>query len=334
VTVSAFSIQIFFEWMAQFEEALAGVERLDEYLRRPLEPGASLPAAARFQIGTDPTPEMVTSAFGPHENTPRSVSRNESIRGCHLSVQGLSLRYSADGPLVLDDVSFDLKPGQVLGVVGRTGSGKSSLIQALFHLYPLSAGKILINGQTARLARLGRLRADEQEQADTVSLDAFREQIALVTQDPVLLSGTVRDNLDLASEHSDQELFRALRLVGLGDWANEQGLARVIEERGRNISTGERQLVALARALLRSAPLVVLDEATASVDPLAEQTMMAATREFFKGRTQIVVAHRLSTLEHCDLVIWLDQGKVRAFGERGQVLKDFTAADLSTAQAT
>jgi len=315
IVLSGTSIQMFFEWLAQFEEAMTGVERLDNYLRRPLEPGLKLPASREF-ITNHPT-------YAPDEE--KNLLRSRLVAGAcaGIQVEDLWLRYGSENPFVLKGLNFTIKPGEKVGIVGRTGSGKTSFVQALFRLYPFAKGRILIDGREAEVGQ------DDGNHA-RVDLSLFRRSIALISQEPTLFRGTVRQNLDLSGTLPDARLRYALNRVGLTQWLSEQskGLDAAIEERGRNLSAGERQLLCMARCLLQEAPIVVMDEATSSVDPQSEEILVRATREFFKDRTQIIIAHRLSTLEHCDRVLWLHQGEVRMFDRPEKVVPVFQATEL------
>ena len=215
-------------------------------------------------------------------------------------------------PRVLDSVSFTVREGERLGIIGRTGSGKSSLVQCLFQLYPLEVGEIYLNHQPA----------SEYE------LEYFRRHLAFIAQDPILFRGTVRENLDLRREHPDSSLVHTLEQVGLDHWASPEGLSTKIEERGRNVSLGERQLLCMARCLLEDNPIIIMDEATSSVDPRSEEILVNATESFFKGRTQIIIAHRLSTLQYCDKILWLEDGKVKMHSTPKEVLPIFEKSHL------
>lgn len=315
IILSGTSIQMFFEWLAQFEEAMTGIERLDNYLRRPLEPGLKLPPSRQFDTG-HPTY---------NRNEDEDLKRRSLVqeRSASIQVEDLWLKYGEDLPFVLQGLNFSIRPGEKVGIIGRTGSGKTSFVQALFRLYPFQEGRILIDGKAPDVGQ----ESDSVEKAD---LSLFRRSISLISQEPTLFRGTVRENLDLPGKHPDERLMDVLDRVGLKEWieAYPKGLETTVEERGRNLSAGERQLLCMARCLLQDAPIVVMDEATSSVDPQSEEIMVRATREFFKDRTQIIIAHRLSTLEHCDRVLWLDQGRVRLFDQPSRVIPVFQETAL------
>jgi ABC-type multidrug transport system fused ATPase/permease subunit len=316
ITLAGGTLQMFFEWLAQFEEAMVGMERLDQYLRNPLEPGLLLPSATQFKTA-QPRYEVRQE----HHLAQDKLATTATARVCFKNVW---LRYSPQLPSVLKGLSFEVAAGEKLGIVGRTGSGKSSLIQALFHLYPLERGCIRING------KMPLLQVDRSPRADETDLTLFRRSIGLIAQEPVLFQGTIRENLAIG-EHLDRELISALERVGLAEWLQNYplGLDGAIEERGRNLSLGERQLLCMARCLLQDAPILVMDEATSSVDPQSEEILLKATQEFFADRTQIIVAHRLSTLSGCNRILWLQNGEIAQLGTPQEVLPQFQRASLA-----
>ncbi|MGZ3796265.1 MAG: ABC transporter C family protein, partial [Pseudobdellovibrionaceae bacterium] len=313
IALSGNTVQMFFEWLTQFEEAMIGVERLDQYLRKDLEPGNLLPSSARFNTGHPKYDETLEKYL---HNRRLTKERNASVQ-----VEGLWFKYREDLPWVLKNVNFEVKAGERLGIVGRTGSGKSSLIQALFYLYPLQRGRIAINGHSPKLTN-----------SETgMDLNLYRRSIAFISQDPVLFQGSLRSNLDIENHFSETRLLSVLDQVGLKEWVRQQArsLDMRIEERGKNLSLGERQLLCMARCLLQEAPIVIMDEATSSVDPQSEEILVKATQEFFSDRTQIIIAHRLSTLEKCDRVLWLHNGEIRSLGPTSEILPQFEATHLS-----
>lgn len=313
IALSGTTVQMFFEWISQFEEAMVGVERLDEYIRRPLERGSRLPSHTQFQTGH---PVLSTQ-------DEKAVDSEKMIHQAAASVQfeNVLFRYREDLPPVLKNLHFEIKPGERFGIVGRTGSGKSSLVQALFYLYPMEKGAIRIAGKRPNPL-------DGTFSSDYVDLTSYRKSIAFIAQDPTLFRGTLKENLDVNGSLPEDALMEVLKKVGLQEWANSYDLQRPIEERGRNLSQGERQLISMARCLLQEAPVVVMDEATSSVDPQSEEILVRATEEFFKDKTQIIIAHRLSTLQNCDRILWLQNGEVQMIGSPLEVLPVFQKANL------
>ncbi len=318
ILVVSTTVQQFFEWLANFEEALTGVERFDNYLRRPLELGSSLPADAQY------TPSVRRMK----KDSERNFSPAET--GAEVRIEHLSLRYGPDLPWVLKDINVTIKPGERMAIVGRTGSGKSSLIQALYLMYPPAEGRVVINGVTPDLsapesAPLARQGAD---------LEHFRRGIGLIPQDPTLFRGTLRENLVATnSPEFDAQIWDMLKTIDLDQWVLAMGQGQAlnyeIEERGGNLSAGERQLICMARCFLSRAPLIITDEATSAIDPASEELLVKALEERTRGRTVIIVAHRLSTVKSCDRVLWLDQGKVRMLDGPEVVLPVFANSALS-----
>ena len=311
ITLSGNTVQMFFEWLTQFEEAMVGVERMNHYLRSDVEPGAKLPRDTQF-----PTDHPVEDLRDEKERlqNPLSEQRMASVR-----FDNVGFRYSPNLPWIFRHLSFEVRPGERFGIIGRTGSGKSSLIQALFNLYPVEEGKITVGNFSPRISAT----------AEGLDLRAYRRSLAFIAQDPTLFRGHLRDNLDIEGNLSDEELFAVLNRVGLEEWATKAGLEKEIEEKGRNLSLGEKQLICLGRCLLQNAPVVIMDEATSSIDPRSEEVLVKATEEFFAGRTQLIIAHRLSTLGACDRILWLQNGEVRKIGTPAEVLPEFEKANLS-----
>lgn len=304
IVLSGSTVQMFFEWMSQLEEALVGAERLDQYLRLPIEKGSFLPSHAQFSTEHPVEP--------PQTNTAIQTEYLKSKKALAVKFNDVWLSYDGQTP-VLKGVHFEIQAGEKVGIIGKTGSGKSSIIQSLFGLYPIYKGEILI----------GDLSTQKSPVAE------FRRHMSLIPQDPSLFQGTVRDNLDISRTLPEEKLYEVLKKIGLKEWASPEGLKIPIEERGRNLSMGEKQLICLGRCLLQDTEVVVLDEATASVDPHSEEIMMQATRDFFNGKTQIIIAHRLSTLESCHRIIWIDSGKVRQIGPPAEILSQFQRTNLA-----
>ncbi|MNK73485.1 putative multidrug resistance ABC transporter ATP-binding/permease protein YheH [compost metagenome] len=313
IALSGTTVQMFFEWLTQFEEAMIGVERLDQYMRMDMEPGNYLPSSTQFKTG-HPTYSASVEKYLEH----RRLTEDKSAS---VQVEDLWFRYRKDLPWVLKGVNFEVKAGERLGIIGRTGSGKSSLIQALFYLYPIDKGQVSINTHSPKLS----------EDSTGVDLNLYRRSMAFISQEPVLFQGTLRNNLDIQESLPEERLKAVLVQVGLWDWVSAQhmGLDMKIEERGKNLSLGERQLLCMARCLLQEAPIVIMDEATSSVDPESEEILVRATEEFFSDRTQIIIAHRLSTLKKCDRILWLQNGEIVALGPVHEVLPRFEKTNVN-----
>jgi ABC-type multidrug transport system fused ATPase/permease subunit len=218
----------------------------------------------------------------------------------------VEMRYRASLPLVLKGLSMHVKGGERIGIVGRTGAGKSSIMSTLFRLVEISGGHITIDGIDIA----------------TIGLHDLRSRLAIIPQDPTLFHGTVRSNLDPFSEHSDLELWSALRqadLVTADAKLDDKDPGRIhldlaVEEDGLNFSLGQRQLMALARALVRGSRIIVCDEATSSVDMETDDKIQATMAAGFKGRTLLCIAHRLRTIIGYDRICVMDAGRIAELG--------------------
>jgi ATP-binding cassette subfamily C (CFTR/MRP) protein 1 len=233
-----------------------------------------------------------------------------------IDFDNVQMRYRAELPLVLQGLSMQVKGGERIGIVGRTGAGKSSIMSALFRLTELYGGQIRIDGIDI----------------STVGLHDLRSRLAIIPQDPTLFKGTIRSNLDPFHEHTDLELWSALRkadLVGAETDHTErpptadatvEGVGRihldsVVDEEGLNFSLGQRQLMALARALVRDSRIIVCDEATSSVDFETDRKIQETMATGFKGKTLLCIAHRLKTIIHYDRICVMDAGKIAELDE-------------------
>jgi ABC-type multidrug transport system fused ATPase/permease subunit len=217
-----------------------------------------------------------------------------------VSFDGVSFGYDKDSP-VLQDVSFKIEPGQVVGIVGPTGSGKSTVLSLLPRFYDPAQGRILIDGIDI---------ADYK-------LSALRAQIGFVLQDTVLFRGTVRENIAYGRpEASDDEIVAAAKVANAHDFISRMplGYDSTVGERGETLSGGQRQRIAIARAVVRNSPILVLDEPTAALDTESERLVIEALRRLMKGRTVIMIAHRLGTLIDADKIIVLKDGAIAEEG--------------------
>lgn len=229
----------------------------------------------------------------------------ESIRG-EIRFHEVDFQYKDDEP-VLRDFSLHIRPGETLALVGHTGSGKSSIGKLIARFYEFQGGQITIDGHDIR----------------HLDLANYRERLGIVTQSPFLFDGTIRENIRYGkADATDQEVEQVARMVGGGDWLYSlpQGLDTPVGERGGGLSMGQRQLVALARVLLQNPSIFILDEATASVDPLTETLIQEGLDLVLKNRTSVVIAHRLSTVKNADRIIVLRKGEILEEGTHDQLL--------------
>jgi ATP-binding cassette subfamily B protein len=229
-----------------------------------------------------------------------------------VELDGVSFAYEDDGAEdaepVLRDVSFRVEPGEVLGLLGRTGSGKTTISRLLFRLHDPNVGAVRLGGVNLREA----------------SLDGLRARIGLVTQDVQLFQGPLRDNVTLFDDTvSDARLRAVFAELGLEPWLQSlpNGLDTPLGAEGRGLSAGEAQLVALARVFLKNPGLVILDEASSRLDPATERLLEGALTRLLAGRTGVVIAHRLATVERVDKVLILDQGQVAESGQRADLTR-------------
>lgn len=225
-----------------------------------------------------------------------------------IDVKDLAVRYRPALPLALDGASFKIASGSRIGVVGRTGSGKSTVVQTLFRLLEAEGGSISIDGVDI----------------STVGLHTLRSKISVIPQAPTLFSGcTVRENLDLFGIHSEEAIQKALRDAHLADAIAElpRGYDSMVSEGGTNFSVGQRQLLCLARAILSKSKILVLDEATASVDRRTDQLLHESLQESFGDATILAVAHRLDTVIDHDMILVLGQGKVLEYGTPADLIR-------------
>jgi ATP-binding cassette, subfamily B, multidrug efflux pump len=211
------------------------------------------------------------------------------------------------GQPVLQAIDFEARPGDRIALVGRTGAGKSTLVRLLSRFYDVTGGRITIDDVDIR----------------EVTQESLRAQMAVVLQEPFLFTGTLRENIAYGKPNAtDEEVIAASRAVGLDPLvqALDDGYAHFIEERGRNLSVGQRQLVALARALLVDPRILILDEATANVDTDTELRLQAALDRLMSGRTSFVIAHRLSTVRHASQILVLEHGRIVEQGTHEELL--------------
>ena len=254
-----------------------------------------LSAAERVFSLIDAEPKVVQTAAEPVA----------SLRG-RIEFRHLVFTYTGT-EVVLPDFNLTIEPGETVALVGHTGAGKSSVARLVARFYEFQGGELLIDGRDIR----------------TFDLIQYRQHIGLVPQEPFLFSGTVLDNIRYSRTWaSDEEVREAAMHIGGGDWLADlpDGLLTDVGERGANLSMGQRQLVALARVLLNDPAILILDEATASVDPFTEAQIQEGLETVMRGRTAIIIAHRLSTVKRADRIIVMDHGRIIEEGKHEGLL--------------
>ncbi|KAF6717390.1 Multidrug resistance-associated protein 4 [Oryzias melastigma] len=284
-----------FQWgvrqSAEIENMMTSVERVVEY--------AELESEAPWE--TD---------FQPPDDWPQTGT---------ITFDRVNFSYGASEPLVLKDLSVTFASREKVGIVGRTGAGKSSLVSALFRLVE-PEGKINIDGFLT----------------SEIGLHRLRQKMSIIPQDPVLFTGTMRKNLDPFRQHTDEDLWNALQEVQMKavveDLPNK--LEAVLTESGSNFSVGQRQLVCLARAILRKNRILILDEATANVDPRTDSLIQQTIRDKFQDCTVLTIAHRLNTIIDCDKILVLDAGRMQEYDEPYVLLQNHDGLFYQMVQQT
>ncbi|XP_035205921.1 multidrug resistance-associated protein 1-like, partial [Stegodyphus dumicola] len=267
--------------LTQLENCMVSVERINEY--------CELPSEASWKT------ESCSLCLG---NWPRQGS---------VSFRDYKMRYRPGMELVLKGVDAEIAAGEKVGVVGRTGAGKSSLALALFRIVEPDSGRILIDGIDIGI----------------LGLHDLRSRITIIPQDPIVFSGTLRLNLDPLQQHTDKDLWAAIEHAHLKTFVNtlEEGLEYQVSEGGENLSVGQRQQICLARALLKKTKILVLDEATAAVDLETDKLIQNTIRSEFWDCTVITIAHRLHTVLDYDRILVMADGRIVEDGEPDTLLQ-------------
>jgi len=271
--------------LESFQTIGACVERLTEF------------RALKAEAGTEPSRSDKNDAGLDVDSHPLA-----------LRFDDVTFSYNGDDS-VLSRLSFDLRPGSVLGLLGRTGSGKTTIGRLIFRLYDVKSGSVKINDADIRDLRI----------------ESLRHNIAIVTQDVQLFRASVRENLTFFDRAiPDEKIIATLEELELGDWYRNlpQGLDSELETGSRSLSAGEAQLLAFTRVFLKNPGLVILDEASSRLDPATEQKLEHAIDKLLKGRTAIIIAHRLDTLHRADDILILENGAISEYGNRAQLASD------------
>lgn len=237
----------------------------------------------------------------------QSIAEADQLKGS-IAFKNLSFRYaSRAGIMVLKELDFNIEPDKLVAIVGPSGAGKSTLVSLLLRLYEPTSGKLLF----------------DNKESVSIPLSVLRSQMALVPQDIFLFGGTIRENIGYGkTDASDEQIERAAKQANAWEFISEfnEGLDTLVGERGTQLSGGQRQRIAIARALLKDPKILILDEATSSLDSESERLVQDALDKLMKGRTSIVIAHRLSTIRKADNILVLDKGQVVEQGTHEQLM--------------
>lgn len=268
-------------------------------------------AAAERVFEVMDTPPEIKDADG--------VTEMPDIKG-EVTFEDVSFSYE-DGVPVLKDVSFDIKPGEMIALVGPTGAGKTTVVNLISRFYDAESGRVLIDGHDVK----------------NVTIESLRHQMGIMTQDNFLFSGTIRDNIRYGKlDATDEEIEAAAKTVNAHDFIMklEKGYDTELAERGSGLSVGQRQLIAFARTILSDPKILILDEATSSIDTKSELMVQAGIAAILKNRTSFVIAHRLSTIRRADRIFVVDDGRIVEEGTHEELLaRKGIYYSLSTAQA-
>ena len=211
-----------------------------------------------------------------------------------ITFNNYSVKYRPNTPIVLKNLNFEILPGEKVGVVGRTGSGKSTLCLSMFRLLEASSGNICIDD------------IDISE----IGLEMLRKNLTIIPQEPTIIEGTLRENIDPSNNFTDEQIKNILYDVGLDDFMVDKNLDYEIENNGNNISIGEKQLICIARALIKKSKIILMDEATANIDYKTESFLQNSINEQLKDCTVITIAHRIKTIINYDKILVLNNGEI------------------------
>ena len=263
------------------ETQIVSVERIEEYTKLPSEAPPHIPETA-------PAADWPTKG--------------------DILIDNMSMRYRPELEPVLKHLSLHIQPGEKIGVVGRTGAGKSSLVLCLMRIIEMETGRIVIDN--VNISNIG--------------LEDLRSSISIIPQEPLLFSGTIRSNLDPFNQYTDEDIWSALDRAAMRTVIADspQGLETAVEEHGNNYSVGQRQLICVARALLRKSKVILMDEATASIDVETDMKIQETIRSQFTESTVITIAHRIHTIIDSDRVLVLEQGEVKEYDRPAELLKN------------
>ena len=242
------------------------------------------------------------------QNYPKTTAQKSYEDKPFLSVEGVSFRYKKTGEDALKKITFSANKGEIIGIIGGTGCGKTSLVNLICRFYDATSGSIIIDGI----------------KAEDYSKEEIRKKIALVPQKSILFYGTIAENLRWGKEDAaEEEIWNALRIAQAEDMVKEkvQGLETLVEQRGRNLSGGQKQRLCIARALLKKPKVLILDDSTSAVDTATDAKIRKAFAEAIPGTTKLIIAQRISSVQHADKIIVMNNGEVDGFGSHEELLE-------------
>ena len=251
--------------------------------------------------------ERVFALVDEEEEVPDTVRTTIEKSEGRVKVENICFSYKKDVPLI-ENFSLDVKPGQLIAIVGPTGAGKTTLVNLLMRFYELQSGSIKIDGVDIR----------------DISRENLHNIFSMVLQDTWLFQGSIRDNILYGHEKATEEEFEnAVKTARVDRFVSTfpDGYDTLLEEDGENLSAGQRQLITIARAVLKNPDILILDEATSNVDTRTELQIQKAMNALMKGRTSFVIAHRLSTIREADMILFVDDGKITEKGTHEQLLQ-------------
>ena len=284
---------------------IGDVQAFIQYSRQFTQPLTQLASMTNLLQSGVASAERVFELLDADEMSPEP-GRGLTAEGGHVVFEDVTFSYSPDRPLI-EHLNLEAKPGQTVAIVGPTGAGKTTLVNLLMRFYDLNSGRILLDGTDIA----------------TVDRGALRDNMGMVLQDTWLFGGTIRDNIAYGKEGAtEEEILAAAKAAFVDRFVHSlpDGYDTVIDEEGNNVSAGEKQLITIARAFLSEPELLILDEATSSVDTRTELLLQKAMAALRSGRTSFVIAHRLSTIRDADLILVMDDGAIVEQGTHSDLL--------------
>ena len=261
---------------------------------------------SQFQAGLSASERIFALMDTENEVIQENEKKIEKIDG-EIEFKDVTFSYDDKSGVLFDKLNLKIKPGETVAIVGHTGAGKTSFIKLLMRFYEFQSGRILVDGNDIR----------------DLDMKDYRKKMSLISQDVFLWSGTIKENLQYGRSRSEEEINLLLKDVGADQWVGDlpDGMNTEIGERGKKLSLGQRQIVAFVRVLLEDPDVLVMDEATSSIDPLTEATIQDAIHRLLKDRTSIIIAHRLTTIMHADRILVFDGGKIVEEGSHDELIK-------------